>query len=282
MVELDKIKSDMELMRQRIHAFTVLQNQYGTFVNNLPPAACLPSKDRPEKIIWSCWLQGIDNAPDIVRACHQCLWKKYPDYKKILITEVNFSDYIDIPPHILKKWREGIITNNGFANILRLALLIKFGGLWLDATVLCTAEKIPDYISDYPFFAYSSWKYITGDIRPISNWCLAAAPGHALIRAVYSCLCQYWQDHDDLVDYFIFHMFFRLVIAKYAALWHSVPRVSNVPPHLMQFEMDRNYNEKRFAELKSMSAFHKLTWRISPEIINNPQSLYHHILTASL
>ena len=282
MVELDKIKSDMELMRQRIDAFAILRNEYEGFVNKLPFAASLPARGRPEKIIWSCWLQGIGNAPDIVRACHKCLWEKYPDYEKILITEENFSHYINIPPHILKKWREGIITNNGFANILRLALLIKFGGLWLDATVLCTAENIPSYISDYPFFAYSSWKYITGDIRPLSNWCMAAAPGHTLIRAVYSCLCQYWHDHDDLVDYFIFHMFFRLVIARYAPLWCLVPRVNNVPPHLMQFEMDRSYSEKRFAELKSMSAFHKLTWRVPPEIINNSQSLYRHIMTASL
>lgn len=102
MVELDKIKSDMELMRQRIGAFAVLQNEYEDFVNCLPFAACLPSRDRPEKIIWSCWLQGIGNAPDIVRACHKCLWKKYPDYKKVLITEENFSHYIDVPRISLK------------------------------------------------------------------------------------------------------------------------------------------------------------------------------------
>lgn len=280
MVEFDKIESDMELMRQRINAFVVLQNEYKDFVHRLSFPDCPPTSDRPEKIIWSCWLQGISNAPDIVKVCHDVLWKKYPEYKKVLITEENYSQYIDIPPHIIKKWREGIISNNGLANILRLALLIKFGGLWLDATVLCTSEKIPSFISDYPFFAYSSWKYTTGDIRPLSNWCLAAAPGHTLLRAVYACLCQYWHDHDDLVDYFIFHMFFRMVIGRYPALWRLVPRVNNTSPHLMQFEMDRPYSERRFAELTSMSDFHKLTWRLPPEIINNSQSLYHYLITA--
>lgn len=280
MVELEKIESDMILMRQRIDAFLTLQKEYGEYVERLPFSAEPPACGKPPKIIWSCWLQGMETAPRIVKACHESLWKKYPDYEKVLLTSDTFNKYVDIPFHILKKWQDGTIKNNGLANILRLALLLKYGGLWLDATVLCTADEIPTYISEYPFFAYSSWKYITGDIRPLSNWCLSAVAGHTLIRAMYSCLCRYWQDHDDLVDYFIFHMFFRMIITKYAPLWRIVPRVNNVPPHLMQFEMERPYSPERYAELTSMSAFHKLTWRVSPQMENDTQSLYNYIITA--
>ena len=39
----------------------------------------------------------------------------------------------------------------------------------------------------------------------------------------------------------------------------------NVPPHILQFEFFKQYNPKRFEQIKAMSHFHKLTWKYSTE-----------------
>ena len=51
---------------------------------------------------------------------------------------------------VMEKWEKGIITHTHMTDLLRLELLIKYGGMWIDATVLCTAkeEEIPCYFFD--------------------------------------------------------------------------------------------------------------------------------------
>ena len=95
--------------------------------------------------IWICWFQGEKNSPPIVKKCIESI-KKYNKDKKIhIITEDNISEYVEFPNYIYDKWKKGIITNTHLSDLLRLELLIKYGGLWLDATTLLTGE-IPDVI----------------------------------------------------------------------------------------------------------------------------------------
>ena len=43
-----------------------------------------------------------------------------------------------MPEYIVKKWEKGRIPAALFSDLLRLELLIKYGGTWIDSTVLCT------------------------------------------------------------------------------------------------------------------------------------------------
>ena len=100
--------------------------------------------------IWICWFQGMDNAPDLVKKCYQSVVKNNPDKKVIVITEKNISDYVTFPEYIVTKWKQGVITHTHMTDLLRLELLITYGGLWLDATVLCTGTA-PEYFFDSDF-----------------------------------------------------------------------------------------------------------------------------------
>ena len=90
------------------------------------------------KIIWFCWLQGYNNAPDIVKACHNSLRQNIPDREIIVIDEKNWRDYIELPNYVVDKWEKKQIPAALFSDLLRLELLIKYGGTWIDSTVLCT------------------------------------------------------------------------------------------------------------------------------------------------
>ena len=60
------------------------------------------------KVIWWCWLQGIEAAPPIVRACYNSLvqdeWFKVNGYKVNVIDAENWKEYIELPDYIVKKW----------------------------------------------------------------------------------------------------------------------------------------------------------------------------------
>lgn len=93
-----------------------------------------------------------------------------------------------------------------------------------------------------------------------------------------SLLEKYWLDKDYLQTYFIFHMFFRVAISEHPQLFATVPKISNVPPHFMQFELQEKYSAKRFAELKHLSPIHKLTYKLPKEILTSRDTLYAHII----
>lgn len=90
--------------------------------------------DVAEKQVWICWLQGMENAPQIVRDCYAsvCYWMK--DWKITVITADNMNEYVQFPDYIVRKWKEGVISNTHLSDLLRLELLIRYGGLWIDST----------------------------------------------------------------------------------------------------------------------------------------------------
>lgn len=274
----EKIQNDMEILQSRIDDCLNLRSEYKGFVDTLPYEDKIVLFESIPNIIWVCWFQGLDNAPDLVKKCVKNNFSRLDDYQKIVLTADNFSHYVDINPSILKKWQNGIISNTAFSNILRLEILIKYGGIWMDSTVLFSGEKFPEYVTSYPLFMFSSWKWITGDIRPISTWFISAQKGHPFLKAVLDCLYKYWTDKDELVTYFIFHMFFAMVIEKYPIMFSQVTRISNVPPHYMQFELQNKYSKIRFKELTEMSSIHKLTYKLEDSIYEDTENLYNYIL----
>ena len=120
--------------------FHFLQEKYSDLIKKYSQAVideknCPPVKDYQ---IYFCWLQGEENLPPIVRCCYNSLKQNAGRYKIVFIDEKNFSKYVDIAPHIMEKFRAGKITRTHFSDILRVNLLERHGGLWLDSTVLVT------------------------------------------------------------------------------------------------------------------------------------------------
>lgn len=90
------------------------------------------------KVVWFCWLQGIEQAPPVVKACYNSLERHLTDREIKVIDNKNWREYVELPEYIVKKWEKGRIPAALFSDLLRLELLIKYGGTWVDSTVLCT------------------------------------------------------------------------------------------------------------------------------------------------
>lgn len=91
------------------------------------------------KVIWWCWLQGIEAAPPIVNACYNSIKRQITDREIRVIDERNWSEYVELPGYIVEKWGKGQIPAALFSDLLRLQLLIKYGGMWIDSTVFCSS-----------------------------------------------------------------------------------------------------------------------------------------------
>lgn len=207
--------------------------------------------------VWICWLQGMENAPELVKHCVDSVNYHIKNKKIIIITAENFSKYAKLPDFIIEKWKKGIITNTHFSDILRLALLIQHGGLWMDATVYLTGP-LPDYITDGDFFVYHDGEF-EHDTVNMANWLMYSKPNQILLNETYNLLIAYWRTHNYCIHYFIFHLFFRMVSDHYSEEWQKVPYYSHYDQHILAFEFYKTYNARRFEQIKSLTSVHKLT-----------------------
>ena len=225
--------------------------------------------------VWICWLQGVENAPELVKSCVKSMQYHIKDKEFVFINRDNFSEYCEIPEFIINKWKNGIISNTHFSDILRLALLIQNGGLWLDATVYMTGA-LPEYICDGDIFAYRDG-FFNCDLINIGNWLIYSKPNNILLNETLNLLYSYWKKYNFTKHYFIFQMFFRMVTDYYPDKWNSIPYFSQMDQHIFSFEFLDEYNEKRFNQLKALTPIHKLTNKI--DVSEAVQNSYYSMLS---
>lgn len=237
-------------------------------------------KQYKSDVIWVCWFQGLEQAPPIVKKCIESLKKNIPDKKIVLITEQNYKEYVEFPSYIEKKHQEGIIGQAHFADLLRLELLIRHGGTWIDSTVLCTSSEIPEYMLDSELFVFQTLKPgVDGHATCISNWYISAYPDNVILKLTLELLYKYWSKYNDVIDYFIFHHFFQLATEAYPREWNRVVPYSNETPHILLLRLFEKYDPMFLKNMVEQTCFHKLTYKISAEEALDQDSNYAYIMS---
>ncbi len=230
---------------------------------------------RHNPVIWTIWLQGMDNAPYIVKKCYESLKCNIVDRKIIVITEDNFEQYVKFPSYIMEKYRKGIISKVHFADLLRVELLAVHGGTWLDGTVYCSGNPVNKYILDSELFVFQMLKPgIDGHSRAVSSWLMTAYSNHPIIYLVRALLHNYWQLHNYAVDYFILHDFFQMALEAYPEEWKKVVPFDNSTPHILLLRLFDQYNEKIWEAIKCQTSFHKLSYKYDKEKSNLKGTYY--------
>ncbi|MGN1157359.1 MAG: capsular polysaccharide synthesis protein [Agathobacter sp.] len=215
-------------------------------------------------IIWTIWLQGMDQAPEVVQKCYASMKENIQDKEIIVITEDNYSNYVQFPDYIMEKYKKGIISKVHFADLLRIELLANHGGTWLDGTVYCSGPIRDEqrYILDADLFLYQTLKPgLDGMCSCISSWLMTASTGNPIILLTRSLLHNYWKNYDYAVDYFILHNFFQMAIEAYPEEWNKVVPFSNEIPHILLLRLFEEYDDNMWNVIKHMTPFHKLTYK---------------------
>lgn len=247
---------------QAERASNYLWRQYKDLI--LKPLDETQQAEESTHIIWVCWLQGREQAPEIVKRCLASMELRAPEYEIRLITAENMFDFVRLPEHIVQRYREGRIPFAHFSDILRVALLAEHGGVWLDATVLLTGS-LPEQVSAEPFFMLQR-SVLSSLPHAGSNWFLSARKGNPIMQRMVELLCAYWKRENGLRDYYIFHLFLYLLLTRNAEgqkMLKSMPYVQNVDAHVLQKCLFEAYDEKNWTTMTSHSSIHKLTWKFN-------------------
>lgn len=227
--------------------------------------------------VWICWFQGYDQAPELVKCTISSIKKHLPEKEIIILSEKNIYQYAKFPKTVLDKRKSGKISAAHFSDLLRVELLCRYGGMWIDATVLCTSDNIPTYITENDLFVYKSMNLGGKDLAPIicSSWLISAKSNNPILLLTRKLLWKYWEEYDILCDYFLFHIFLAMAARKYTELWEAIPLFDNASPHVLGVELSKPYNEERWKQICEMSVFHKLNHHI--DYTGTQGVFYQHI-----
>lgn len=218
--------------------------------------------------VWICWFQGMDNAPGLVKKCYESVKNNLVNKEIVLITAANLEQYVQFPDYIINKWKAGIITHTHLTDLLRLELLIRYGGLWLDATVFCSSPEkdIPNYFFNSELFFFQSLKPgRDGNATYISSWLMSAKTNNKVLMATRALCYEYWKKNNAMDDYFLLHNFMSIVLDKYKDDWKKIVPRDNATPHILLLRLFEQYDEVLWSTIKAQTPFHKLSYKFSDE-----------------
>ena len=69
------------------------------------------------------------------------------------------------------------------------------------------------------------------------------------------------ENNNEVVDYFIFHVFFQILIERYPKEWNRVVPFSNSVPHILLLRLFDEYNDDIWNAVTAMTPFHKLSYK---------------------
>jgi len=220
-------------------------------------AAAGPAVREAYPRIWVYWAQGIESAPAVVRRCHEELRRLHAPEEILVLDDSLVPDYVDIPEVVRRRTGR---NKTKFADVLRVELLLRYGGVWLDATCL-VRRRVFDAIADDMGSGFLAYRYRPG---LISTWLMASEPGHPIVRLLREAQIAYWEHYRRPIDYYVLHHLFEALDRldeDFRARWAATPERSSEIPTLLQYAMDEPFDPQRYRELLEASWIHKLTYK---------------------
>ena len=235
--------------------------------------------------IWVCWWSGEENAPDLVKQCIKSIRNNSGIHQVNIITKETFKNFLNIPKYILEKIENNEMCLAHFSDYLRTALLEKYGGLWLDATIFCST-KIPEEYFEKPFFTCKSEAAECGYISRFrwTSFCLGGWKNNIFYRFLREALEYYWKKEISAIDYLFFDYIIETAYRNIPKIRQQINVVEINNPHRddLQAAMNRAEPAEMFQKIiDDDTVFYKLSWREHYSLYTNlkTQSIYAFFLS---
>ena len=250
------------------------------FINKIETEQIKPKKTfNNENIIWQFWGQGWDfeKLPDVVKISYKSVEKYKKDYEIIHLDMNNINDYLEIPAYILKKVENKKMGFAHFTDIIRLALLYNYGGVWIDATILLTDYLPQEYFEmDYFMFQrddnlenkkdwedyddfYFSWNNEM-KVR-VLNSIIFAKKNNEIIKTLLDMLLIFWEHNDLVPNYFFFQVLYTELIENYYKKKQCKIVSDTLTHELIRVWFDK-FSQEKLDEITKRNNVHKLTYKI--------------------
>lgn len=253
----------------------MLQTRYRPLVSQLAEKYDADLEHEKSDVVWFCWMQGLDNAPELVKVCLASQKRWVRGKRFVIITAENYHDYVTFPADIEQKHDRGIIPDSHFTDFIRLELLIKYGGTWIDSTVLFSSGDYPDKIMDCDLFFFQYRDRDTKQFSGISSWFISAYSNNRLLMMQKEMLYQYWRDYDCLMEYYVFHLLFGLIAERFPEKIDAMPKANSMRAIQMALYLEKAFDEQLMERLTAISCVHKLDYRKSERLTKDRKPTFY-------
>lgn len=194
------------------HILKYMSRYYTSDMDKISP---VESDSEYDNSVWFFWDDLSKINPLVERCIRQA--KKYSGRNVILVSNDNVDKFVDIPEHIWKKYKKGLISKAHYSDYVRTCIMEKYGGVYMDSTVL-QVNQFPDKWFDTKFFT------VNVDGLPYSNSCVsrgkrsvfffACKKHNPLMIESKKVLCNYWKCESKPVDYLLMDYAWELCYLK--------------------------------------------------------------------
>ena len=220
-------------------------------------------EDKAPKIIWQYWHQGAENAPELIKACFKSVEKYMPCYEQKILSFETIKDYVDIPEKYYKLLEQKKIPIAIFSDILRLHLLEKYGGIWLDSTIYLTNE-LPREIIDSDFFAFKIDKELSFTKTSLKCYFIKSSSNNMFLKLIKKTIENYWNENDFLVNYFMFeHIMTMIFELSYEAkkIVDKIPYFEKANRGMLCSKLYDKFNNNEYEEIIKNNCVHKISYK---------------------
>lgn len=233
--------------------------------------------------IWVCWLQGESQMPPIVINCYKSIKQFSNNHPVILIDENNLKDYISAFSVVYNKYKRGLISAACFSDYLRINLLKKYGGIWMDATLFCT-DNISEQFFAYPIF--SGIKYtVKKQYRLISDfrWTGFFLGTNRINSLLFSFLLDiyesYFNKFNTAIEYLLLDYCIYIAYTSFPIIRKYFDDVLPNNPHTREFNdnlMDKPFSKDLLLKITEDTSVFKLSHRRNWKTENNGEKTFYY------
>lgn len=217
------------------------------------------SSPAPRKIVWTMWWQGDHRQDKLLDICISSIRDNLPDgYQLVILSKDNYRQYLDLPDFIVHKVEKGTITLAALSDIVRVGLLARWGGIWLDPTVLCTegfkhlelgafwSVKVRDGGHYVPKGRYTGYA-----IGGTETW---------IFQIIYDLILYYWSGKSTIIDYFLLDYLIRFLAEQDKTFGFLLEKLPYNNEHVLALSeaMNEPYDEKAFHSIQKDTWLFKL------------------------
>ena len=261
-----------------------LEKEFYEFIINYEFTTC---NQKNSKIIWTLWMQGYENAPELVKSTIDSIRKfaELNNFQFILLEENTIEKYIVFPKLIKEKMDLGVIDYTKISDILRVSLLAKYGGTWVDATIYMKEEfdsslLLQNYytiktggIEDYsPNISNNRWKgfFLSGN--------------SSLFSFTRDFFFEYYSRYDIAVDYLLIDYIFDMAYKYDEKIKNQMLELEKSNPNLFWLEshLGDKFDQKVWDNITETTKVFKTTYKLSGEIKSNKNNFYSKLIDGKL
>lgn len=215
--------------------------------------------------IYKLWWQGIENAPPIVKVCHESLLRNYNSKTQeiVLLDKENVLDYVKLPDYIMRKFYDGKISITHLSDIIRSILLRRTGGLWTDATMFYT-KPIEQDIFERDFFTMKNPNAHSDDIT--SRWECFFISGQAdfpLFGLLEDFWLEYWKREDELITYLLIDHLFYISYCENRRVKEAIDKCPSFYYRIDYFQriLNKKFNDEQYREIIQNEPYIKMSYK---------------------